>query len=113
MRVAVLMLGAFAALTAATGSAHAQGRSMGYGLKPIPGDTGPKEPEGVAFTQNLGESVPTDLEFYERRYSGRAATYVRTQRLDRRTRVNRTNVMFSIALARSASSRPVTEWSTR
>ena len=53
MRVAVLMLGTFAALTAATGSAHAQGRSMGYGLKPIPGDTGPKEPEGVAFTQNL------------------------------------------------------------
>ena len=65
MRVAVLMLGTFAALTAATGSAHAQGRSMGYGLKPIPGDTGPKEPEGVAFTQNLGESVPTDLEFYD------------------------------------------------
>ncbi len=65
MRVAVLMLGAFAALTAATGSAHAQGRSMGYGLKPIPGDNGPKEPEGVGFTQNLGEPVPTDLEFYD------------------------------------------------
>ena len=65
MRFAVLILGTFAALTAATGSAHAQGRSMGYGLMPKSGDTGPKEPEGVAFEQKLGDLVPTDLEFYD------------------------------------------------
>ena len=59
------MLGALAALSCAATSVHAQGRSMGYGLKPIPGDTGPKEPEGVAFSQNLGDAVPTDLEFYD------------------------------------------------
>ncbi len=65
MRNAVLMLGVAVALGATVSPAPAQGRGMGYGMKPVPGDTGPKEPEGVSFRQNLGEAVPTDLEFYD------------------------------------------------
>jgi protein SCO1/2 len=52
------------ALLLAASPAHAQ-TGMGYGMKPVPGDRGPKEPEGVAFTQKLGSQVPLDLEFYD------------------------------------------------
>jgi len=65
MRNVVSVVLTVAALLGASMSVHAQGRSMGYGLKPIPGDNGPKEPEGVSFTQRLGDAVPTDLEFYD------------------------------------------------
>ena len=65
MRIAVLMLVAVAALLSAAAPAAAQGRGMGYGMKPIPGDNGPKEPEGVKFEQKLGDAVPIDLEFYD------------------------------------------------
>jgi protein SCO1 len=46
-------------------SAPAIAQRMTYGKMPSPGDTGPKEPEGVKFTQNLGGMIPTDLEFYD------------------------------------------------
>jgi protein SCO1 len=46
-----------------TASAFAQG--MSYGKAPRPGDTGPKEPEGVKFNQNLGAMLPTHLEFFD------------------------------------------------
>ena len=65
MRIALGFLVAVGTLFGASVPAHAQGRSMGYGLKPIPGDNGPKEPEGVVFTQKLGDAVPLDLEFYD------------------------------------------------
>lgn len=61
MRVAALILGAVAVLLSAAAPASAQR----YGKMPIPGDNGPKEPEGVKFEQKLGDAVPTDLEFYD------------------------------------------------
>ena len=65
MRLPATILGTFLALCVAAAPAFAQGRGMGYGMKPVPGDNGPKEPEGVTFQQNLGDQVPTDLEFYD------------------------------------------------
>ena len=60
-RYGMTLVGGVALLVAAL-PAHAQ---MNYGKMPTPGERGPKEPEGVAFTQKLGAQVPLDLEFYD------------------------------------------------
>jgi len=43
----------------------AQRSGMGYGMKPVPGDTGPSNPENVRFVQKLGGQVPLDQTYFD------------------------------------------------
>ena len=46
-------------------AAPAAAQRMSYGKAPIPGDTGPPNPENVDYVQRLGEYAPLDLTFYD------------------------------------------------
>lgn len=58
-------IGLLTLISALTLAATADAQRMSYGKAPLPGEAGPKEPEGVDYEQKLGQPVPLDLPLYD------------------------------------------------